>query len=618
MRAWLLLVLLAVASAAPPRAYVVQLDREAVEGAAPGAPPSAARPFERGVEALLVRLDAAAQRDHAQRLEAAVAARGAGATVAPPVFNVTRRYGAAVPGFAAVLSDRVADLLRASPEVALVEPDLEATIAAQQSLASGQWNLDRIDARARAYDGIYAYDGAGAGVNAYVVDTGIYFAHPDFQGRAAPFFDAFGGDGSDANGHGTHVAGTIGGAGYGVAKAVRLHSVRVLDGSGSGTASGLLAGLDAVAASGARPAVVSMSLGFGAIVQTVDDAVQRLTDLGYTVVVAAGNSNADACGNTPARAPAAVTVGATDSADVRASYSNYGACLDLFAPGSNVLSAWHVSPFSKAISGTSMAAPAVSGAAALYLEADPAASPGVVAAAVVGASTTGLVASAGAGSPNRLLYARVAPAAATPTPTPGASPTPAPNPCGSTTLATCATVLGTNVGAPDVVAGRTGEAWYWLTVPTTGTYRVSTCFPETNFDTFVSVYRGGCPASTSSRGVFVASADDGCAKGSKASLLTVSMTAGETYVVAVEGARAGRVGNFALRVAPASGTLGATCPASLPLTQIGQFGDVDPVAEDLSESRRGGAAVAGIALAATCVALFSAAAIAVWATRRGG
>jgi subtilisin family serine protease len=210
--------------------------------------------------------------------------------------------------------------------------------------------------------------------------------------------------GIDCNGHGTHVAGTVGGSTYGVAKGVTLIAVRVLDCSGSGTNSGVIAGIDWVASNRVLPAVANMSLGGGAS-QAVDDAVARLTGAGVTLAVAAGNENQDACNTSPARAPSAITVGATTSSDARASFSNWGTCLDIFAPGNNITSSWYSSTTAtNTISGTSMASPHVAGVAALYLQGNPSATPATVTSAITSTATTGVVTSAGTGSPNRLLY----------------------------------------------------------------------------------------------------------------------------------------------------------------------------------------------------------------------
>jgi aqualysin 1 len=313
-------------------------------------------------------------------------------------------YTTVLNGFSAALNAGQLSALRHNPNVAYIEEDGHTSTAATQSNAT--WGLDRIDQRDRPLNGTYVYDATGSGVHAYVIDTGILLNHSQFTGRMGNGYDAVtsGGNANDCNGHGTHVAGTVGGTIHGVAKQVILHPVRVLNCSGSGTNAGVIAGMDWVAANHVKPAVANMSLGGGASTAT-DDAVNRMHNAGVTVVVAAGNSNANACNYSPARAPNAITVGSTTSSDARSSFSNFGSCLDLFAPGSSITSAWHTSTTAtNTISGTSMASPHVAGVAALYLQGNPGASPATVTSAIVNAATTGKVTSAGSGSPNRLLY----------------------------------------------------------------------------------------------------------------------------------------------------------------------------------------------------------------------
>jgi subtilisin family serine protease len=311
-------------------------------------------------------------------------------------------YQHAINGFAVEMSPEAAEALSQDFRVAYVEEDGVVTADATQS--NPPWGLDRIDQRNRPLNAIYTFNWTGSGVRAYVIDTGIRTSHTQFGGRASNVFDAFGGNGQDCNGHGTHVAGTIGGSTYGVAKSALLRGVRVLNCSGSGTNSGVIAGVDWVTSNHINPAVANMSLGGGAS-SAVDTAVNNLANSGVPIAVAAGNSNTDACTQSPARAANAITVGSTTTSDARSSFSNFGTCLDIFAPGSGILSAWFSSDTATAtLSGTSMASPHVAGVAALYKQFSPGASASTTRNAIVNGSTTGVVTSAGSGSPNRLLY----------------------------------------------------------------------------------------------------------------------------------------------------------------------------------------------------------------------
>ncbi|HEU4628176.1 MAG TPA: S8 family serine peptidase [Gemmatimonadaceae bacterium] len=318
-------------------------------------------------------------------------------------------YSHAIKGFAAPMSAQAAAALARNPNVAYVEQDQVVTTSTTQSDAT--WGLDRIDQRTLPLSSTYTYTTTASGVTAYIIDTGIRFGHTEFGGRATSGFDAVdGGTADDCDGHGTHVAGTVGGSTYGVAKGVKLVAVRVLDCSGSGSWSGVIAGIDWVTADhqAGSPAVANMSLGGGAV-SSVDEAVQNSIADGVTYTVSAGNGNRggvaqDACNYSPARVGAAITIGATDQTDRKASWSNYGDCVDFFAPGVGITSSWNTSnTATNTISGTSMAAPHVTGAAALYLADHPGATPQQVRDALYAATTKGIVTSSNTAN-NHLLY----------------------------------------------------------------------------------------------------------------------------------------------------------------------------------------------------------------------
>ena len=316
-------------------------------------------------------------------------------------------YSNSIKGFAATLPQAAVEALRRNPNVAYIEQDatvsLNSTVTTQ---SSATWGLDRIDQANLPLSKSYSYGATGSGVTAYIIDTGIRKSHSEFGSRVTSGFTAIN-DGrgtDDCDGHGTHVAGTVGGATWGVAKNVILVPVRVLDCNGSGTNSGVIAGVDWVAGAGFNaPSVANMSLGGGAS-SSLDTAVRNATAK-LVMVVAAGNSNADACNSSPAREPSAITVGATTSTDARSSFSNFGKCLDIFAPGSSITSAVSTNDTATATwSGTSMASPHVAGVAALVLESAPSSTPSQVASAILNGATLNKVTSAGTGSPNRLLY----------------------------------------------------------------------------------------------------------------------------------------------------------------------------------------------------------------------
>lgn len=316
--------------------------------------------------------------------------------------DVTYIYENALRGFALRVPAQAVQGIAHDPFVKYVEEDGVVETTTTQS--SAIWGLDRIDQRNLPLSGTFTYTATGSTVRAYIIDTGIRTSHTEFGGRATNVYDAFGGNGSDCNGHGTHVAGTVGGKTWGVAKSVGLRGVRVLDCNGSGSWSGVIAGIDWVTRNHTKPAVANMSLGGGAN-SSVDTAVNNLINAGVTVAVAAGNSNANACNYSPARVAAAITVGSTTSTDARSSFSNFGSCLDIFAPGSSIKSAWHTGDTAtNTISGTSMASPHVAGVAALYLHKNGNQTPATVRNAIVSNATTGVLTSIGTNSPNRLLF----------------------------------------------------------------------------------------------------------------------------------------------------------------------------------------------------------------------
>lgn len=312
-------------------------------------------------------------------------------------------YKHALNGFSVEMSEEDAEKMAQDYRVLFVEEDGIFTTDATQT--NPPWGLDRIDQRNRPLSATYTYNWTGSGVRVYVIDTGIRTAHSQFGGRASNVFDVNGGNGEDCNGHGTHVSGTVGGSTYGVAKGVMLRGVRVFGCGSTTSTSNIIAGVNYVTANRILPAVANMSVG-GPASSSMDTAVNNLINSGVTVAVAAGNSNgANACNYSPARVANAITVGSTTSTDARSSFSNIGTCLDLFAPGSSILSAWYTSNTATAtLSGTSMASPHVAGVAALYKQANPSASPTTIRNAIVNNATTGVVTNAGSGSPNRLLY----------------------------------------------------------------------------------------------------------------------------------------------------------------------------------------------------------------------
>ena len=322
--------------------------------------------------------------------------------------RIDRRYTSAVRGFAAQMPEHAARALAAEPDVLLVEQDSIMHASATQPNATQ--GLDRIDQRALPLDGNFTFANEGAGVTVFVIDTGLRTTHIEFTGRvnmqlAGTAID----DGNgveDCNGHGTHVAGTVAGTILGVAKKATIVPIRVLDCQGSGPTSGIVAGIDYVAANHPARSIANLSLGGGAS-DAIDASIRNLVASGVTTVVAAGNENQNACNVSPAREPLALTVGSTTVTDARSSFSNFGTCVDLFAPGSDITSAWFTADnAANTISGTSMASPHVAGVAALFLAQNPTATPAQVVAAILGSATPSKISDV-AGSPNLLLHSNV-------------------------------------------------------------------------------------------------------------------------------------------------------------------------------------------------------------------
>jgi subtilisin family serine protease len=342
-------------------------------------------------------------------------------------------YTRALKGFSARLPDQALAALQRNPQIERIETD-QVVRGADTQTSPPSWGLDRIDQRARPLDDAYAYPNAGTGVSVYILDTGIRSTHVDFGGRVLGGFTSIG-DGTgtnDCHGHGTHVAGIVGGKTFGVAKAVKLYSVRVLDCSGSGSISGIVAGIDWIVKNRQGPSVANMSMS-GAISQTLNTAVQNGVKAGVTFVVAAGNNNGDACNYSPGNTPEALTIGNSWNGDGRSGTSNYGPCVDVFAPGDAIRSAGIADDTVSVLkSGTSMASPHAAGVAALYLSANPNATPAQVAQAIVSNATRDVLASIPTGTVNLLLYSGFNAVSAPPPPTDTATPPP-PSPDTTTT-----------------------------------------------------------------------------------------------------------------------------------------------------------------------------------------
>jgi subtilisin family serine protease len=389
------------------------------------------------------------------------------------------KYTHTIKGFSIKAAAAAIQGLSRNPKIKYIEQDQVATKGTTQSSAT--WGLDRVDQRNLPLSGTYTYNTNGSTVDAYIFDTGIRTDHVEFNGRRVFGYDAFGGVGNDIDGHGSHVAGTVGGTTFGIAKAIRLIAVKVLGDDGSGTLSGVIAGIDWAAGHhvAGKPAVGNMSLG-SSYSQSVNDAVVRAINDGIVMCVAAGNSNANASNYSPASTVEAITVGATTSSDSRASYSNFGSVLDIFAPGSSITSAGVSSNTATAVlSGTSMACPHVAGVAALYLEANPGATPAQVQQGLKSSATPNVVLSAGTGSPNLLLFS----GSFTPP-----SPTPPPAP----------TLLSPSNGATGRPINNSAVSWSASTGATSYTLQLST---STDFTTPVLSQAGLTTTSASISGL---------------------------------------------------------------------------------------------------------------------
>ena len=315
-------------------------------------------------------------------------------------------YDAALKGFAARLDAAALAAVRQDPRVALVEADQEYSIQVTQNMdANGDpWGLDRIDETALPLSRTYTYTATGAGVRNYIIDTGISTSHSQFGGRASNVYDAFGGNGQDCHGHGTHVAGTVGASTWGVAKQALLRGVRVLNCSGSGSTSGIIAGINWVRTNHIKPAVANLSLG-GGFSSTLNTAVNNLAAAGVFVAVAAGNNNMNACNFSPASATGVFSAASSTRTDAKSSFSNHGSCVEGYAPGSSIKSTW-LSGGTNTISGTSMASPHVAGVATLYKSANGDASQATISNWIIANATTGVITGNPSGTPNRLLNKR--------------------------------------------------------------------------------------------------------------------------------------------------------------------------------------------------------------------
>jgi subtilisin family serine protease len=440
--------------------------------------------------------------------------------------TVHYRYRHAIKGMALTIPEQALKGLARNPNIAYIEADAMAYANVDQTVGSSLWGLDRIDQTSLPLNQTYSYVSDGTGVRVYIVDTGIRTSHTQFGGRAVHGYDYvnYDADATDDNGHGTHCAGTVGGSTVGVAKNVTLVAVKVLSASGSGSWSGVIAGIDYVRAQHGvtgGPSVMSMSLGGGAS-STVDNAVNNCINAGVTAVVAAGNDNANAGNYSPARVANALTIGSSTNTDARSSFSNYGSVVDLFAPGSSIYSTWYTSNTAYAtLSGTSMATPHVAGVAALYLQANPSATPAQVADAIKNQATPNVLSSIGTGSPNLLLYSLVG----------GTPPPPQPAPAAPTNLtASAASSSQINLTWTDNATTETGfyveralsATGPWTRIATLGanavSYSSTGLSATTTYHYQVQAYNGGGTSSYSS----IASATTQSAPGMYVSAVSVS------------------------------------------------------------------------------------------------